>query len=109
MIKGLSFTNTSPLCYPTRSKTRTFGTNPLTIAARGKGNDSFVLDMATTTVAFGKVELSNRKNEPIPNTWGANKDGLATFDSNEVLHGGALLPLGGMEEMGGYKGFFHLR
>lgn len=102
---GMSFTNTSPLCYPTRAKTRTFGTNPITIAAPGKNGDSFVLDMATTTVAFGKVELSSRKNEPIPKTWGADKEGNATTDPDEVLHGGALLPLGGEEEMGGYKGY----
>ena len=51
----MSFTNTSPLAYPTRAKKRTFGTNPLTLAAPGKDDDSFVLDMATTTVALGKV------------------------------------------------------
>lgn len=51
----MSFTNTSPLIYPTRSKERTFGTNPITLAAPGKNDDSFVLDMATSTVAFGKV------------------------------------------------------
>ncbi len=66
----MSFTNTSPLTYPTRSNERTFGTNPLTLAAPGIGNDSFVLDMATSTVAFGKVELNDRKNMPIPESWG---------------------------------------
>ena len=71
----MSFTNTSPLCYPTRSKKRTFGTNPLTLAAPGKDGDSFVLDMATTSVAFGKVELNHRKELPIPTSWGADKDG----------------------------------
>lgn len=51
----MSSTNTSPLVFPTRSNTRTFGTNPLTLAAPGKNGDSFVLDMATSTVAYGKV------------------------------------------------------
>ena len=51
----MSFTNTSPLVYPTRAKERTFGTNPLSVAAPGKDGDSFVLDMATSSVAFGKV------------------------------------------------------
>ena len=55
--KGLSFTNTSPLVYPTRSNVRTFGTNPISFAAPAKKDDSFVLDMATSTVAFGKVNL----------------------------------------------------
>ncbi len=51
----MSFTNTSPLVYPTRSYKRTLGTNPITLAAPGKNGDSFVLDMATSSVAFGKV------------------------------------------------------
>lgn len=102
---GISACNTSPLAYPTRSKTRTFGTNPITIAAPGNNGDSFVLDMATTTVAFGKVELCNRKGELIPKTWGADKEGLATTDSKKVLNEGALLPLGGEELSGGYKGY----
>lgn len=63
------------MIYPTRSKERTFGTNPLSIAAPGKGDDAFVLDMATSTVAFGKVEISNLKGEKIPTSWGADKNG----------------------------------
>ena len=35
----------------------TMGTNPLALAAPGKGDDSFVLDMATSAVALGKVLL----------------------------------------------------
>jgi LDH2 family malate/lactate/ureidoglycolate dehydrogenase len=75
---GLSMTNTSPLSYPTRASTRTFGTNPLTLAAPGladHNNDSFVLDMATSTVAFGKVELQHRKGLDIPSSWGADSHG----------------------------------
>lgn len=41
--------------YPTRSSKAALGTNPLTIAAKGMHGDSFVLDMATTSVAIGKV------------------------------------------------------
>lgn len=41
--------------YPTRASTPAIGTNPLTLAANGVGGDSFVLDMATTAVAVGKV------------------------------------------------------
>jgi LDH2 family malate/lactate/ureidoglycolate dehydrogenase len=74
-LVGMSFTNTSPLVYPTRASTRTFGTNPLTLAAPGQNGDSFVLDMATSTVAFGKVELNHRKELPIPNSWGADSKG----------------------------------
>lgn len=102
---GLSFTNTSPLIYPTRSNKRTFGTNPITFAAPGHKNDSFVLDMATSTVAFGKVEINSRKGEAIPDTWGADVNGKVTTDPEKVMNGGGLLPLGGSEESSGYKGY----
>ena len=55
LFKGMSFTNTSPLVFPTRSNKRAFGTNPIAVAAPGKDGDSFSLDMATSTVALGKV------------------------------------------------------
>ena len=43
---------------PTRGKVSCLGTNPITVAAAGAGNDQFVLDMATTAVAVGKVMRS---------------------------------------------------
>ena len=51
----MSFTNTSPIVHPTRSAKPAIGTNPLSLAAPGKDGDSFVLDMATSAVAVGKV------------------------------------------------------
>jgi LDH2 family malate/lactate/ureidoglycolate dehydrogenase len=51
----MSFTNTSPFLSPTRSKGAALGTNPITVAAKGLDQDRFVLDMATTAVAVGKV------------------------------------------------------
>lgn len=59
----MSFTNTSPIVFPTRSKTKSLGTNPITMAAPGKNGDSFVLDMATSTVALGKVHKSIFEND----------------------------------------------
>ena len=44
-------------------------------AAPAKDGDSFVLDMATSTVALGKVEISQRRGMTIPNTWGVNAQG----------------------------------
>lgn len=51
----MSMTNTSPISFPTRSAVPALGTNPISLAAPGTGDDSFVLDMASTTVAIGKV------------------------------------------------------
>ena len=53
-------TNTSPLVMGTRGKQCTLGTNPLAFGAPAKSGDSFVLDMATSTAALGKVELQKR-------------------------------------------------
>ena len=61
---GISSTNTSPLVSPTRSATTIFGTNPISVAAPGaRGDDRFILDMSTSAVAIGKVEIQLRKNE----------------------------------------------
>ena len=93
--KGMSFTNASPLLAPTRSTEAFFGTNPLSLSAPSSSkNDDFVLDMATSVVALGKVEIANRKEEKIPHGWVIDKNGK-TSDDPANFH--ALLPLGGPE------------
>ncbi|CEF59527.1 Malate/L-lactate dehydrogenase family-containing protein [Strongyloides ratti] len=101
---GISMTNSSPLMFPTRGGKPALGSNPISVAASGNDNDNFVLDMATTTVAIGKVEYAKRKGIEVPNSWGADKTGNVTTDPSKILDGGGLLPLGGTEESGGYKG-----
>lgn len=102
---GVSMTNTSPLLCPTRSLKPALGTNPISLAAPAKNGDSFVLDMATTAVAVGKIELQRRKGEPIPAGWAQGPDGNVTTDSNLAFETGCLMPLGGAEITSGYKGF----
>ncbi|XP_041365965.1 uncharacterized oxidoreductase YjmC-like [Gigantopelta aegis] len=102
---GMAFTNTSPFMVPTRAKKPALGTNPITLAAPAKNGDSFVLDMATTSVALGKVEISDRKGETIPPTWGVDENGKTCQEPARVVSKGGLYPLGGPEECGGYKGY----
>ncbi|XP_078341084.1 putative oxidoreductase YjmC [Crassostrea virginica] len=99
---GMSFTNTSPILNPTRSKDQVLGTNPICMAAPGKDGDSFVLDMATSSVALGKVEIQERRKLPLPHGWAVDADGKETYDPEKVK---GLLPLGGTEESSGYKGY----
>lgn len=101
---GMSFTNTSPLQVPTRAIKPTLGTNPISVAAPSTGDD-FVLDMATSTAAVGKVEMEDRKGNPIPKGWGVDNAGKETLDPKKVLTDGGLLSLGGVESSGGYKGY----
>ncbi|XP_036391576.1 uncharacterized oxidoreductase YjmC-like [Megalops cyprinoides] len=102
---GMSYTNTSPLVVPTRAKECTLGTNPISVAAPANNGDSFVLDMATSAVALGKVELHHRSGEIIPEGWGCDSQGKLSTDPGKVLSGGGLVPIGGCEATGGHKGF----
>uniref|UniRef100_A0AAY4CLI2 Malate dehydrogenase n=1 Tax=Denticeps clupeoides TaxID=299321 RepID=A0AAY4CLI2_9TELE len=102
---GMSFTNTSPLVVPTRAKECTLGTNPISIAAPAKNGGSFVLDMATSAVALGKVEIHERNGSSIPEGWGCDSQGRVSTDPSKVLNGGGLVPLGGPEITGGHKGY----
>ncbi|XP_076461629.1 putative oxidoreductase YjmC [Babylonia areolata] len=102
---GMAFTNTSPLMVPTRARKPTLGTNPLSLAAPGQGGDGLVLDMATTAVALGKVELNDRKGMNIPAGWGVDSTGKTCTDPKPVVESGGLMPLGGTEECSGYKGY----
>uniref|UniRef100_A0A182KC31 Malate dehydrogenase n=1 Tax=Anopheles christyi TaxID=43041 RepID=A0A182KC31_9DIPT len=102
---GMSMTNTSPLASPTRSKEAALGTNPISVGAPGKDGDGFVLDMATTAVAVGKIEMQRRKNEPIPVGWAQGPDGHPTTDASVAFETACLMPLGGTELTSGYKGY----
>ena len=102
---GISMTNASPLVAPTFSKERLLGTNPIAVAIPADKEPPFVLDMATTTAANGKLEILQRKNAVAPTGWVQDKDGEGTTDPNGVKNGGALLPLGGDREHGSHKGY----
>ena len=100
-LVGMAFTNTSPLVFPNRAAQAGIGTNPLSVIAAAENGDSFELDMATSAVALGKIELAKRKETTIPKGWGVDEFGNTTEDPDNVA---GLLPLGGMETTGGYKG-----
>ncbi|KIH48001.1 hypothetical protein ANCDUO_21933, partial [Ancylostoma duodenale] len=97
-MQGMAFTNTSPCVFPTNSAEKSLGSNPICLAAPAQNGDSFFLDMASTTVAYGKIEVVDRRGgKRIPRSWGADADGVETQDPKEVLNGGGLQPLGGSE------------
>lgn len=101
---GFTCSNTSPLMVPTRSKESALGTNPFAFGMSAAGGDQFVLDMATTAVSLGKIELANRKNTDIPNGWAMDCNGASTTDPKVALEHYKLYPLGGEEKNSGYKG-----
>ena len=102
---GWSFTNASPLVSPTFGKERLLGTNPICVAIPADKQPPFVLDMATTTAANGKLEVLQRKNQDAPSGWIADRDGLITTDAHGLKKGGSMLPLGGDRIHGSHKGY----
>ena len=81
------------------------GTNPIAIAFPGLNEPPIVIDMATSVVAFGKVEIQRRKDQPLPHGWAIDKTGHVTHSAEAMIDNGALLPLGTTRETGGHKGF----
>ena len=102
---GISLTNASPLVAPTFSKSRFLGTNPIAVAIPALHQPPFVIDMATTTVANGKLEVLQRKGEDAPLGWAQDKEGNPTTDAFALRNGGSMLPLGGDRDHGGHKGY----
>lgn len=102
---GFTCTNTSPLMAPTRSARAGLGTNPLSLGMAGAKNEEFVLDMATTAVALGKIELAMRKEVKIPDGWALDTSGQPTTDPHVAYDNALLMPLGGTEQNSGYKGY----
>lgn len=100
---GLSMTNTGALAAPTFGAEAMIGSNPLAFATPAfEDQPQFVLDMSTSTVAYGKIEIAQRANKPIPNGWAIDKAGNPTTDPFSF---GAFLPLGGLRETSGHKGY----
>ena len=82
------------------------GINVISFAAPAAKEAPFVLDMATTIVAGGKLELALREGQNIPAGWAADRSGEPITEPKKFYTGkGALLPLGGIPGLGSYKGF----
>jgi LDH2 family malate/lactate/ureidoglycolate dehydrogenase len=102
---GWAMTNTTKLVAPLWGAERMLGTNPIAIAFPGYKEPPIVIDMATSAVAYGKIEIALRKNEPVPKGWIVDRQGRETTDPKDMIDGGAQLPLGSDREMGGHKGY----
>jgi L-2-hydroxycarboxylate dehydrogenase (NAD+) len=102
---GVSLTNAQPLVSPTYGRTAMLGTNPIAVAVPVEGSQPFVLDMATSIVPIGKINVYDKAGERIPLGWGTDASGKQTDKPSDILRGGALSPLGGSDVFRGYKGY----
>ncbi|WP_456419650.1 L-sulfolactate dehydrogenase [Methanocaldococcus infernus] len=95
---GIVITNTEPAMAPYGGKTKILGTNPIAIAFKGN-KYKFSLDMATSSIARGKILEALRKGMKIPEGCAINKEGKVTTDPKEALEG-SILPFGGPKGYG---------
>lgn len=75
------------------------GTNPLAIAIPADKAPPFVLDMATTTAASGKIKVLAQRGEQMPEGWMVDRDGNPLTDPRRQGEG-LLLPIGGAKGYG---------
>lgn len=102
---GWAMTNSTALAAPLWGAERMLGTNPMAIAFPGYKEPPIVIDMATSAVSFGKIEIALRKKTEVPRGWIIDKEGRDTTHPQDMINDGAQLPLGFDREMGGHKGY----
>ena len=78
-----------------------FGTNPVCIAIPIPGEPPFVLDMATSAVAQGKIRVAHNKGEQVSPDWLIDHRGNPTADPRY----GVIDPLGALRTFGLHKGY----
>lgn len=101
---GWSMTNASSIVAPLWGAQSMLGTNPIAIAFSGYKNPPIVIDLATSVVPLGKIEIAHRKQTSIPTGWMVDANGKDTTDPAD-RYTGSLLPLGSTREMSGHKGY----
>lgn len=95
---GIVMSNATPLVAPWQGKEPRFGTNPIAMALPGAAEKSWLLDMATTTVAMGKIFKAYFSGQAeIPYGWAMDSEGAPTTETAKAIHG---MPM----PLGGYKG-----
>jgi LDH2 family malate/lactate/ureidoglycolate dehydrogenase len=102
---GISMTIGGLGVVATYGRGRRIGINPMSVAAPSGREHPWILDIATSVVAAGKLELAKMAGKSVPVGWIVDAEGKSTTDPNDFWRGGAILPLGGEAETGGYKGY----
>jgi L-2-hydroxycarboxylate dehydrogenase (NAD+) len=102
---GWAMTNSTAVVAPLWGAERMLGTNPIAMAFPGDQEPPVVIDLATSASAYGKIEIARRKGAPIPQAWAVDRNGNPATRPEDMIDGGALLPLGSTRDAGGHKGY----
>ncbi|KAI1827808.1 Malate/L-lactate dehydrogenase [Xylaria intraflava] len=98
-MMSLVFTNSSPALPPFGSKEKLLGVSPIACGAPGGKEKPFILDMAPSIAARGKIYKAKRRGEKIPLDWALDSEGRPTQDPEAAL-GGVMQPMGGPKGSG---------
>lgn len=96
---GIAMCNTKPMMPAPDGLDRLVGNNPISIGIPADGDGHFLLDMALSEGALGKIRVRQRAGQPIPPTWAVDKHGDPTTDPAAAIEG-MLLPSGGAKGFG---------
>ena len=93
-MMSLVFTNSSPALPVWGGKEKLMGVSPIACGAPGGETPDFILDMAPSVAARGKIYKAKRRGEKIPLDWALDMEGKQTDDPEKALKG-VMLPVGG--------------
>src|SRR5947207_2511163 len=96
---GISMANDIPTVNAPGARGAVMGSNPFAFAAPAGNEKPILLDMATSTVAGGKVFAAATLGRTIPGDWLLDGEARPTTDPTLFSHAASLTPLGG------YKGY----
>jgi len=94
---GVGFVSGMPNMGYTGAKGPAVATSPLAIAVPAEAHAPLLLDMATATIALGKIRQAKASGTPLPEGAAATEDGTPTTDPNKAV---MPLPLGGAKGSG---------
>lgn len=92
-MMSLVFTNSSPALPVWGGRSKLMGVSPIACGAPGR-DKPFILDMAPSIAARGKIYKAKRRGEKIPTDWALDAEGRPTDDPAAALDG-VMLPMGG--------------
>ncbi len=90
---GLAITNSFPMMAPVGGKEKVIGNNPFAISVPRSQDFPITYDVATSTVAYGKVMVAQRAGKKIPLGWALDNEGNPTENPDDlILRNGSLTP-----------------
>jgi L-2-hydroxycarboxylate dehydrogenase (NAD+) len=93
---SLIFTNSSPAIAMWGGRTSFLGASPIAAGIPGGKHPPYVMDMAMTVIARGKIRLAAMKGDPIPEGLALDVEGNPTTDAAKAFEG-VCLPFGGVK------------